>query len=64
MTTALGDGTSNIMYNVEGPSAQRLVTCPGGYPRQVIKVETLLRQLRFIWAALPTVITLNNYTTR
>jgi hypothetical protein len=29
-----------------------------GYPRQVIKVETLLRQLRFIWTALPTVITL------
>jgi hypothetical protein len=29
-----------------------------GYPRQVIKVETLLRRLRFIWAALPTVITL------
>jgi hypothetical protein len=35
-----------------------------GYPRQVIKVATLLRQLRFIWTALPTVITLNNYTTR
>jgi hypothetical protein len=35
-----------------------------GYPRQVIKVDTLLRQLRFIWTALPTVITLNNYTTR
>jgi hypothetical protein len=29
-----------------------------GYPRQVIKVATLLRQLRFIWTALPTVITL------
>jgi Na+/melibiose symporter-like transporter len=29
-----------------------------GYPRQVIKVETLLRRLRFIWTALPTVITL------
>jgi hypothetical protein len=28
-----------------------------GYPRQVIKVETLLRRLRFIWTALPTVIT-------
>jgi hypothetical protein len=29
-----------------------------GYPRQVIKVATLLRQLRFIWTALPTVITI------
>jgi hypothetical protein len=29
-----------------------------GYPRQVIKVETLLRRLRFIWTALPTAITL------
>jgi hypothetical protein len=29
-----------------------------GYPRQVIKVATLLRRLRFIWTALPTVITL------
>jgi hypothetical protein len=29
-----------------------------GYPRQVIKVATLLRQLRFICTALPTVITL------
>jgi hypothetical protein len=28
------------------------------YPLQVIKVATLLRQLRFIWTALPTVITL------
>jgi hypothetical protein len=28
-----------------------------GYPRQVIRVE-VLRQLRFIWTALPTVITL------
>jgi hypothetical protein len=28
-----------------------------GYPRQVIKVETLLRRLRFIWTALPTVMT-------
>jgi hypothetical protein len=34
-----------------------------GYPRQVIKVATLLRQLRFISTVLPTVITLNNYTT-
>jgi hypothetical protein len=34
-------------------------TCPvSGYPRQVIKVATLLRKLRFIWTALPTVITL------
>jgi hypothetical protein len=33
-------------------------TCHGsGYPRQVIKVETLLRRLRFIWTALPTAIT-------
>jgi hypothetical protein len=29
-----------------------------GYPRQVIEVATLLRRLRFIWTALPTVITL------
>jgi hypothetical protein len=29
-----------------------------GYPRQVIEVETLLRRLRFICTALPTVITL------
>jgi hypothetical protein len=29
-----------------------------GYPRQVIKVATLLIQLRFIWTALPTDITL------
>jgi hypothetical protein len=29
-----------------------------GYPRQVIRVDALLRQLRFIWTALPTVITL------
>jgi hypothetical protein len=29
-----------------------------GYPRQVIKVATVLRQLRFICTALPTVITL------
>jgi hypothetical protein len=29
-----------------------------GYPRQVIKVAMLLRQLRFIWTALPTVMTL------
>jgi hypothetical protein len=29
-----------------------------GYPRQVIKVDALLRRLRFIWTALPTVITL------
>jgi hypothetical protein len=35
-----------------------------GYPRRIIKVATLLRQLRFIWTALPTLITLNNYTTR
>jgi hypothetical protein len=34
-------------------------TCrASGYPRQVIKVATLLRRLHFIWTALPTVITL------
>jgi hypothetical protein len=37
----------------------RTPTCRvSGYPRQVIKVATLLRRLRFIWTALPTVITL------
>jgi hypothetical protein len=35
------------------------LTCRvSGYPRQVIKVATLLRQLRFICTALPTVITI------
>jgi hypothetical protein len=32
-----------------------------GYPRQVIRVD-VLRQLRFIWTALPTVITLITIT--
>jgi hypothetical protein len=34
-----------------------------GYPRQVIKVPTLLRRLRFIWTALTTVIPLGTYNT-
>jgi hypothetical protein len=37
----------------------RTPTCRvSGYPRQVIKVAMLLRQLRFVCTALPTVITL------
>jgi hypothetical protein len=52
-----------VLWRVAGYSGTP--TCRvSGYPRQVIKVETLLRRLRFIWTALPTVITLNNYTTR
>jgi hypothetical protein len=52
-----------VLYNVDGYSGTP--TCHvSGYPRQVIKVATLLRQLRFILTALPTVITHNNYTTR
>jgi hypothetical protein len=46
----------NILYNVAGYSDTNLPRV--GYPRQVIEVETLLRRLRFIWTALPTVITL------
>jgi hypothetical protein len=50
-------------------SVQRLLviltTClVSVYPQQIIKVKTLLRHLRFIWTALPTVIALNIYNTQ
>jgi hypothetical protein len=55
-----------VKYNIRSPvdtNVQCLwfictATCRvSGYPRQVIKVATLLRRLRFIWTALPTAIT-------
>jgi hypothetical protein len=64
----------NVVWCKEFSVTNNIVQCLGsfctetwrvsGYPWQVLKVETLLRQLRFIWTALPTVITLNNCTTR